>query len=165
MIFSSYCTETYWQKYQPFFPPRARVSAETAPKEEWFESQGAFVHLDRYPQKDSPVTVIVVHGGGGYARLFAPIGLLLNKAGYEVVAPDLPEYGLSSKDVSLVNYEVWIRVLNELVISEHQSSGRPVVLCGGSQGGYLAYRKAPKIRSRHKASCATQFTDAPHTRP
>lgn len=139
MTFSSYCTETYWQKYQTFFPPRARVSAETAPKEEWFESQGAFVHLDRYPQKDSPVTVIVVHGGGGYGRLFAPIGLLLNKAGYEVVAPDLPGYGLSSKDVSLVSYEVWIRVLNELVISEHQRSGRPVVLCGGSLGGYLAY--------------------------
>ena len=79
------------------------------------------------------------HGGGGYGRLFAPIGLLLNKAGYEVVAPDLPGYGLSSKDVSLVNYEVWIRVLNDLVISEHQKSGRPVVLCGGSLGGYLAY--------------------------
>jgi hypothetical protein len=65
MTFSSYYTENYWQKYQTFFPPRARVSAETAPKEEWFESQGAFVHLDQYAQKDSPVTVIVVHGGSG----------------------------------------------------------------------------------------------------
>jgi alpha-beta hydrolase superfamily lysophospholipase len=135
----TYKTETYWERYQSYFPPQARITSANAPKEEWFESNGTSIHLDRYSKPDAPITVVLVHGAGGYGRLFAPLGHLLHKAGYEVVAPDLPGYGLSRADPSLVNYGVWVQVLRDLVASEHRRCGRQVVLFGGSIGGYLAY--------------------------
>jgi alpha-beta hydrolase superfamily lysophospholipase len=147
MPLKTYQTETYWKKYQRFFPLRARVTSENAPDEEWFEWRGASIHIDRYPCREAPLTVIVVHGGGGYGRLFAPIGLLLRKAGYEVVAPDLPGYGLTKNDSSMVRYDAWIRVLSDLVASEYKRNGRRIVLCGGSLGGYLAYLTAAQLGS------------------
>lgn len=88
---------------------------------------------------------MVVHGGGGYGRLFAPIGKLLRDAGYEVVAPDLPGYGLSRAPLSLVTYAAWTDLLCDLATTEYQRNGRRVVLCGGSLGGYLAYLCAAQM--------------------
>jgi alpha-beta hydrolase superfamily lysophospholipase len=135
----TYTTETYWERYQPYFPSRARITPECVPEEEWFDSNGTSIHLDRYPEPDSPITVVMVHGAGGYGRLFASACHLLRKAGYEVVAPDLPGYGLSRADPSLVNYGVWLQVLRNLVVFEHRRRDRQVVLFGASIGGYLAY--------------------------
>ncbi|MDF3885246.1 MULTISPECIES: alpha/beta fold hydrolase [Cupriavidus] len=61
--------------------------------------------------------MIAAHGGGGYGRLFAPIGKLLHGAGYEVVAPDPPGYGLSRAPSSLVTYKAWTDLLCDL--AEH----------------------------------------------
>ena len=143
MPLKTYQTQTYWKKYQKFFPERAKVTSKNAPDEEWFEWRGASIHIDRYPCPEAALTIIVVHGAGGYGRLFAPIGLLLRKAGYEVVAPDLPGYGLSKNDSSMVGYDVWIQMLSDLVANEYQRNGRRIVLCGGSLGGYL--RIQPQI--------------------
>lgn len=128
-----------------FFPAHARVTAASGPNEEWFPLKGASIHLDRFPCAASPLTVIVVHGGGGYGRLFVPIGKLLHAAGYEVVTPDLPGYGLSQAPPSLVTYQAWTDLLCGLASSEYQNTGRRVVLCGGSLGGYLAYLCAARM--------------------
>lgn len=142
---ADYRTETGWQHYQPFFPAHARIDARSAPAEEWFAWRGASIHVDRWRHDDAPLTVILVHGGGGYGRMFAPIGKLLHEAGHAVLAPDLPGYGLSQAPHSLVNYTAWVDLLCALVTREHERKERPVVLCGGSLGGYLAYLCAARM--------------------
>jgi alpha-beta hydrolase superfamily lysophospholipase len=141
----SYRTTTYWQQYQRFSPLHARVDATNAPGEEWLHWRGADIHLDRYRRDDAPLTVILAHGGGGYGRLFAPLALLLHKAGYEVIAPDLPGYGLSDAPSELIRYDAWVDLLADIAATERQRSGRRIVLFGGSLGGYLAYLCAAKM--------------------
>jgi len=48
------------------------------------------LHLDRHGPPDAGLTVILVHGAGGYGRMFAPLAQRLAVAGHEVLAPDLP---------------------------------------------------------------------------
>jgi alpha-beta hydrolase superfamily lysophospholipase len=141
----SYDTETYWEQYQVFFPERARVHADNRPVESYFSWRGAEIHLDRFLSDTSPLTVLLIHGGGGYGRMLAPIGALLQRAGYDVVAPDLPGYGLSTAPTALIRYETWVELLCELVVKLHTQTGRPVVLCGASLGGYLAYLVAARL--------------------
>ncbi|WP_050478786.1 alpha/beta hydrolase [Herbaspirillum rhizosphaerae] len=142
---ATYNTATYWQQYQPFFPEEARVSYNNAPAEEWFAWSGSAIHLDRFASPAAPLTVIVVHGGGGYGRMFAPLGRLLHEAGYEVLAPDLPGYGLSKADASMISYQAWIEVLCDLAKAEYRRNGKRIVFFGGSLGGYLAYLCAARL--------------------
>lgn len=141
---ASYKTETYWEQYQSFSPH----TRELPPPAAQMKSGSLEGRID--PSRSiscaaSPLTVIVVHGGGGYGRLFVPIGKLLHAAGYEVVTPDLPGYGLSQAPPSLVTYQAWTDLLCDLASTEYQNTGRRVVLCGGSLGGYLAYLCAARM--------------------
>ncbi|ASU38726.1 lysophospholipase [Herbaspirillum sp. meg3] len=142
---ATYKTATYWQQYQPFFPEDVRISADNAPAEEWFAWRGASIHLDRFSSPSSPLTIIVVHGGGGYGRMFAPLGRLLHEAGYDVIAPDLPGYGLTQADASMIDYATWVDILCDLAADEYRRRGRRVVFFGGSLGGYLAYLCAARM--------------------
>jgi alpha-beta hydrolase superfamily lysophospholipase len=108
-------------------------------------TRNASIHLDRFPCATSPLTIIVIHGGGGYSRLLAPIGRLLHAGGYEVIIPDLPGYGLSQAQGALVSYEAWVDLLCDIATTEFRRNGRRVVLCGGSLGGYLAYLCAARM--------------------
>jgi alpha-beta hydrolase superfamily lysophospholipase len=141
----TYRTHLYWQRYQDFFPPQARITAANAPAEERFAWRGASLHVDRFASTQAALTVIVMHGGGGYGRLFAPLAQLLHSAGHEVIAPDLPGYGLTQAASELISYHAWVDALCDLARSEHARNGRPVVLFGGSLGGYLAYLCAARL--------------------
>lgn len=145
----NYRSQRYWEKYQNHFPPHARITNETLPEEEWFEWRGNSIHLDRFANAESPLTIIMVHGAGGYGRLFAPIGLICRNLGYEVVAPDLPGYGLTSAKNAHINYSVWRELLCDLAIKEHKKNQKPVVLFGGSIGGYLAYLCGTALASKN----------------
>src|SRR5215468_9863690 len=68
----SYAEIDHWRKYQPFLPERVRLSTGREPAEEWWPWRGADIHLDRYPAPAAPLTVVLLHGGGGYSRLVAP---------------------------------------------------------------------------------------------
>jgi len=116
------------------------------PTEEWWSWRGADIHLDRYPVPTASLTVVLLHGGGGYSRLVAPYGLLLQAHGYEVVMPDLPGYGLSVAPAALFSYERWVDCVADLLQAETQRTGRPVALFGMSVGGYLAYLAAAQSR-------------------
>ena len=131
-----------WRKYQPFLPAKMRVSEGQEPAEEWWSWRGGEIHLDRYAAPASPLTVVMLHGGGGCGRLLAPFGLMLRGHGYEVVAPDLPGYGLSLVPNGMCTYERWVDCAADLAEAEKQRTGRPVVLMGMSIGGYLAYLAA-----------------------
>jgi alpha-beta hydrolase superfamily lysophospholipase len=142
----SYAEVNHWQEYQQFLPSRLRVGDGHAPIEEWWHWRGAEIHLDRHTATDAPLTVVMLHGAGGYGRVLAPFAAMLNAHGYEVVAPDLPGYGLSVAPSELCSYSRWVDCAADLVDAEKQRSGKPVVLFGLSIGGYLAYLAAARGR-------------------
>jgi alpha-beta hydrolase superfamily lysophospholipase len=135
----TYVEHRYWRRYQPHVPERFRVSEEDLPTEEAWAWNGCSVHLDRYDRPDAALTVIGLHGGGGYGRLMAPIGLLARRAGFEAVLPDLPGYGLTATPQRCFTYDTWVRCVRDLALAERDRAQRPVLLIGASMGGMLAW--------------------------
>ncbi|HEY9843596.1 MAG: alpha/beta fold hydrolase [Candidatus Sericytochromatia bacterium] len=80
-------------------------------------------------------TVLLLHGNGANAALYAPLiaGLAPH---YRVLAPDLPGYGRSAALYPL-SLESYLRDL-EAFIQDHAGPG-PLLLIGHSLGGLLAY--------------------------
>jgi alpha-beta hydrolase superfamily lysophospholipase len=142
----SYAEIDHWRKYQPFLPERLQLKAGHEPIEEWWSWRDADIHLDRYASPASPLTMMLLHGAGGYSRLLAPYAVFLNSRGYEAVLPDLPGYGLSIAPTSLFSYARWVDCVVDLVEAESKRTGKPVVLFGMSIGGYLAYLAAAQGR-------------------
>lgn len=149
----------YWKQYQTFFPEEVRLGDDTTPEEEWLESNGVHLHIDRLPAPESLIKILFVHGAGGNGRLLAPYARMLQRNGYEVVSPDLPPYGLSyALSGTRINYELWIELLVSLIEREYRKDGKPIVVLGSSIGGMLAYHTS--ARSRHvKGLIATTFVD------
>jgi len=143
----SYRDISYWHKYQPYLPEWLAVPPDAPLQEEWWTWRQGEIHLDRLAAEEAPLTVILLHGGGGYGRLLAPFGTMLRREGYEVVAPDLPGYGLSRVPQSLVGHDLWVECAADLVKAEQSRAGRSVVLFGFSLGGYVAYLAAAKCRT------------------
>ena len=139
---TSYLQVETWRHYQKFFPEWARL--KELPSEEWWPWRDACIHLDRYVKADAPITVVLLHGGGGYGRMLAPFAVMLHAAGYEVVAPDLPGYGLTVAPPARFSYHTWVDCAADLVTKEARR--RPVVTMGMSLGGYLGYQAAAKSR-------------------
>jgi alpha-beta hydrolase superfamily lysophospholipase len=135
-----------------------RLSAGREPVEEWSPWRGADIHLDRYAVPEAPLTVILLHGVGGYGRLLAPLGLMLQEHGYEAVLPDLPGYGLSVVSPDQVALDRWVDCVADLAEVEAQRSGRRVVLFGMSLGWMLGYMAAVK-GSRAACVIATTLLD------
>ena len=149
----------YWEQYQKFFPEEMRITPGNGPTEEWMEWRSMRIHVDRMPAPNAPLKVIFIHGAGGNGRLLAPYARLLQTGGYEVVAPDLPPYGLSHIDsVKRVDYQLWIDVLVELIDRELERDGKPIVLLGSSIGGMLAYHTAVQSK-RVSGLIVTAFVD------
>ncbi|KQN96285.1 alpha/beta hydrolase [Paenibacillus sp. Leaf72] len=151
---------SYWESYQRFFPAEIQLKENNLPTEEWWQWNNGEIHLDRLLAPESPLKIVLVHGAGGNGRLFAPYGKMLQKYGYEMLAPDLPPYGLSqlSPPSKSIRYEDWIQLLVDLVESEYKRDGKPIVLLGASIGGMLAYHVA--ARSPYvQGLIATTFVD------
>ena len=124
------------QAYQGFFAP---LEGARAPRPDRFSGPEGLLQLDRHGDDNAALTVVLVHGAGGYGRMFAPLAQRLAVAGHEVLAPDLPGYGRSAGHWSQVDYAAWKRILLALIAAEHARRPRPIVLLGASIGGYLAY--------------------------
>ncbi len=153
-----YADHPGWRRYQAWFPPAWRIDDARHIEEEHLPWRSLTVHLDRHRAQAARATVILVHGAGGYGRLFAPVGRFLASLGCEVLAPDLPGYGLTRAPARHVDYASWTELLLHLVEREHTANGRPVLLFGMSIGGWLAYLCA--ARSPHVAGLiATTLAD------
>lgn len=155
---TQYADTAHWLRYQEFFPPEMRCTAEEAPKEERWSWNGLDVHLDRLPVPESPLKVIVVHGAGAYGRVMAPAATVAHRHGYETVSPDLPGYGLTEVPRDRFTYPLWVDCVSSLIDAELARDGRPVVLFGVSLGGLVAYHAAARNR-RVAGLIATTLAD------
>jgi len=141
-------TKTYddypaWLDFQAYYPEEFRITPNSKPNEEYWDWDEYSVHLDRYIPKNNnkKVKILLVHGGGGNGRLMAPMGVVLSGLGYECVAPDMPGFGLT-KIKKPNSYNTWVELVSALVDKEMEKDGKPIVLCGISLGGMLAYHAA-----------------------
>jgi alpha-beta hydrolase superfamily lysophospholipase len=142
MAFRDYEHDAGWRRYQPHLPARFRLMDTELPREEWWDWEGLGVHLDRYEVSNAPLTVIGLHGGGGYGRLMAPVGVAARRLGFEAVLPDMPGYGLTRVPRRRFSYETWVACAGDLAVAERERSDRPMIALGGSMGGMLAWHAA-----------------------
>lgn len=135
-----------WRRVNELLPSELRIDESTMPREEWMEVGRFRVHLDRHGPEDPPAMLVLVHGGGGNGRLFAPMGMRAARAGFGAVAADLPGYGLTQVPSKRnITSDDWREVLYAVLRAEAER-GKPLVLFGGSLGGMLAYDGAAATR-------------------
>ena len=103
----------------------------------------------------------MLHGVGGNGCVLSFMAAPLFRAGFEVIAPDLPGYGLTTTDRAPYDYETWITMVSDLVAYESQRDNRPRVLFGLSAEGMLAYQVAARNRVVRAlaATCVLDFRE------
>lgn len=140
----TYANQPIWREMQHFLPPDFQWKAGQEPREEWWNWNGHRLHLDTYRNPQAKVKVILLHGVGTNGRQMSMIlGEPLARRGYETIAIDMPEYGMTeaAKGV-LVRYDDWVRAGSALIDAELAKDDRPIVLYGLSAGGMLTYHVA-----------------------
>ena len=146
-LLPSYSGEHGWRRIQALLPESLRLQPPTVPTEEWLQLGSFSVHLDCWRRADAPATLILVHGGGGNGRLLAPYGAMAAMAGYEVVAPDLPGYGLTQVPSKReLIYEDWRDAVAGVIDAQARRTGQPIIVLGLSVGGMLAYDATARTR-------------------
>lgn len=141
---TTYAQDPHWRQLQAFFPPGWGIAPDQEPTEEWCPWQGHRLHLDCYRQPEAPIKVILLHGVGTHGRQMSMLlGAPLARRGYECIAVDMPEYGMSKvAPGALVRYDDWVQAGCDLVAKEAARDARPIVLYGLSAGGMLAFHIA-----------------------
>jgi pimeloyl-ACP methyl ester carboxylesterase len=140
----SYSNTFHWYRYQHFYPEDLRFTKENLPKEEYWNASGHSIHLDRYVTntQNPGCKIILVHGGGGNGRVLGNLAVGIKKFNCEIIAPDLPGFGLSIPNSDQnVFYEDWVKVISELIEKERANTSK-IYLFGLSMGGMLAYHAA-----------------------
>jgi alpha-beta hydrolase superfamily lysophospholipase len=156
----NYAEQSAWRTIQEFLPPSYRLTADTAPAEEWWEHRGHRIHLDTYRNPNAAVKVILLHGVGTNGRQMSTIlGHPLAERGFETVAIDMPGYGVTEVAPGApVTYDDWVHIGSDLVDAELASDDRPIVLYGLSAGGMETYHIA-SINRRVSGIVGMTFLD------
>jgi pimeloyl-ACP methyl ester carboxylesterase len=132
-----------WLDYRDVVPGIDRLDGLV--HEERWRWRGLSVHIDRLPAPGAGAKLLLVHGVGGYGRLvIGPFGLPAHDAGCEVVAVDLPGYGLTDVPDRDLTFGLWVDCLVDLIRTEQETDPRPLVLMGLSLGGVTAYHAAAR---------------------
>ncbi|GAB3597813.1 Alpha/beta hydrolase family protein [Corynebacterium faecale] len=126
--------------YEAFLPLKHRTGIE--PVHTWWEWRGLRVHIARARRPKARARVLVIHGMGAHSGALWPHAAALAERGFEVLAVDLPLFGLTVCEPTEVLYDDWIALLVNLIDEEHD--GRPMILFGASVGGLLAAEVASK---------------------
>jgi pimeloyl-ACP methyl ester carboxylesterase len=140
----TYENEIVWREMQQYLPPEFQWGEGQRPEEEWWNWNGHRIHLDTYRNPGARVKVILFHGVGTNGRQMSMIvGAPLARRGYETIAVDMPEYGMTEVATgALVRYDDWVRAGSDLIDAELAKDNRPIVLYGLSAGGMLTYHVA-----------------------
>jgi len=136
-----YRTQSNWREIQAFLPKEFQLESGHEPSEEWWQWRGHQIHLDCFRNPSASVKVILFHGVGTNGRQMSTIlGGPLFGRGFETIAIDMPEYGMTRVAPSvLVTYDDWVQAGSDLIDVELAKDQRPIVLYGLSAGGMLAY--------------------------
>ena len=125
---------------------RLRAAAVPAPDSIWWPWRTMRLHIRTLPQADARARLLLLHGAGGHSGALWPLGSLAATLGYEVLAPDLPGYGLTEvPDPASVTYPDWIDCITDLVRAQTATDQRPLVLVGASMGGMLGYSVSARL--------------------
>ena len=132
----AYNGSEFWARYRLLVLSGFGIGIGPDPVERLEWTCGHEVHIDDWrPAGKALGVVILVHGAGGNGRILAPLASQLCDAGWRVMAPDLPGYGLTqvSRDRAW-DYRLWPEIIAGLA----SSSGQRVALVGASVGGAVA---------------------------
>lgn len=87
------------------------------------------------------------------------LGVPLHKAGFDLVAIDMPGYGCTEVAPGKpVSYDDWVHIANDFINFELESDSRPIVLYGLSAGGMLTYHVAA-LNKKVKGIVGMTFLD------
>lgn len=141
---SSYDESPSWQHYRALLESEFHLRLAHHPNETWRDLAGHQVHVDDWlPEGKAADTLILVHGGGGNGRVLAPFADIAVSAGWRVLAPDLPGYGLTKPSPQFDwDYREW----PEIVAALADATDGIVALMGLSVGGTTAVLAAAKTR-------------------
>jgi alpha-beta hydrolase superfamily lysophospholipase len=131
----TYAEQANWREIQKFLPESFQLRPGQEPKEEWWPWRQHQIHLDCYRNADAPLKVILFHGVGTNGRQMSTIlGAPLARNGFETIAIDMPEYGLTQVGRGKpVRYDDWVQAGSDLINAELEKDGRPIVLYGSAQ--------------------------------
>lgn len=145
-----------WTRYRAILARAFGIAFPREPAEHRRDVRGHSVRYDRWEPADKVRgTLVLVHGGGGSGRVLAPAALPALAAGWRVVAPDLPGYGLTApapgfdRDIA-----EWPRV----VACFARDEPGPAVLMVMSLGGMVA-ALAAEAEPRVAGVIATTLVD------
>ena len=134
----TYRKSASWQTYRHILAARFDLAIDHEPVERRRTLRGHDLHLDDWAARGAlkaAGTLILVHGGGGNGRVLAPFADRIAAMGWDVVAPDLPGFGLTRPAANWRgDYAEWPAIIATLA---SEISG-PVVLMGLSMGGLTA---------------------------
>jgi alpha-beta hydrolase superfamily lysophospholipase len=143
---TTYAQQTSWRHIQSFLPAEFQLHPGQEPQEEWWPWGPHRIHLDTYRNAAAPLKVILFHGVGTNGRQMSTIlGSQLARRGFEAIAIDMPEYGLTQVGRGKpVRYDDWVQAGSDLVDAELAKDNRPIVLYGLSAGGMETYHVAAR---------------------
>jgi len=116
MANSTYESQDTWKTIEQFLPSRLHLKDGQQPIEEWWENRGHQIHLDRWRNTKASLRVIMHHGVGTNGHQMSMIlGVPLFKAGFEVVAIDMPGYGCTkvNKTGGPHSYKDWVDIADD----------------------------------------------------
>lgn len=142
----NYAEQKDWKHIMEFLPNQLHFTKDFAPKEEHWNWKGNNIHLDTFRNPDAKAKVILLHGVGTNGRQMSTIiGGPLAKDGYEIIAIDMPLYGVTEVKAKMtIGYIDWVQLGSDYIDHELSRDNRPIFIYGLSAGGMGTYHIACK---------------------
>jgi alpha-beta hydrolase superfamily lysophospholipase len=155
----SYETTAFSRHYSARLAAAFGIRLDRRPDERWIAWRGHQIHIDDWSAQTKPRgTVVLVHGGGGNGRLLGPFAAPLAGAGFRVIVPDLPGYGLTiTAPHWQPDYSDWVDLVTDLA-RDSRNDG-VVFTYGLSVGGMTAFRAAQQAGDAVAGVVATTLVD------
>lgn len=131
---------TAWRAINALLPKDFQITEKNKPLEEVWEWRGNKMHLDRYPNPQSPYRIFLHHGVGTNGRQLNMIfGHKMAELGYDVVAMDNLGYGMTEVTQKDITYSDWVQAFADFVNAETKKDYKKPILYGLSAGGMICY--------------------------